>query len=215
MAITMRSLPIIFLFLLVLCLCNLDASADVIKYKGDNYTMKCPAAQAEASGVYLYSRRSIQRQVFFYHFKSGNLTLLTDYRGRVKINLDMKTLTIDIFNLGPKDTGAYWCTCSFFDAICEMDDSGVFLLVQDPPEIIPTSSKGSKSNGINDLLIPVTALTAGSVLLLFLLVLAVWMVPKMKKLIRDQREEKKRSGNEVYEVMTIPRRKDDMIHPHK
>ncbi|XDV12930.1 hypothetical protein PO909_001476 [Leuciscus waleckii] len=209
MTITMRSLQIILLLLVVLCLCNLVASADVSKYKGDNYTMKCPAPQEDAQGVNLYSRRSVRREIFYYYFKTDQFTPIhKDYEGRVEVKNDKKTLTINIFNLGLKDTGAYWCTCVAINEICKMDDSGVFLLVQDPPEIIPASSKSPKSNGMNDLLIPVTALTAGSVLLLLLLVLGVWMVPKMKKLIRGQREEEKRSGNEVYEVMTIPRRKD-------
>ncbi|XP_039542702.1 uncharacterized protein LOC120489719 [Pimephales promelas] len=205
MAITMLSLQITFLLVVVLCL--LVASADVSKYKGDNYTMKCPP-HADALGVSLFTRRSIMRKVFYYNFSEDLLTPHKDYEGRVKVKNDKKTITIDIFNLELEDTGSYWCTytCPFDD--CEMDDSGVFLLVQDPQETIPSSSKSAKSNGMNDLLIPVAALTAGSVLLLLFLVLGVWMVPKIKKLMRDQRGEEKRSGNEVYEVMTIPRRRD-------
>ncbi|XP_067238274.1 uncharacterized protein [Chanodichthys erythropterus] len=204
----MKSLQSIFLLLVVLCFCNLVASKDVSKYKGDNYTFTCPAPKTPAPlGVYLYSRRSASREVFYYYFKQDKLTLHKDYKDRVEVKNDKKTLTIDIFNLSPEDSGAYWCTCLPLSGICTMEESGLFLLVQDPPEIISASSKSpTKSNGMNDLLIPVTALTAGSVLLLLLLVLGVWLVPKMKKVFKTKREEEKRSANGVYEVMTIPRR---------
>ncbi|XP_067274022.1 uncharacterized protein [Pseudorasbora parva] len=171
MAITMRSLQVILL-LVVLCLSNLVASADMIKYNGDNCTIVCEAPKEDALGVNLYRRRSYQQ----------------------------------IFNLQLEDTGAYWCTHNVYGTENPVE-TGVFLLVQEP-EILPASSKSPKSNGMNDLLIPVIALTAGSVLLLLLLVLVVWMVPKIKKLIRSTREGERRSNNEVYEVMTVHRRKE-------
>jgi len=110
-------------------LCFFESFVDVSKYKGDNYTMKCPP-HADALGVSLFTRRSIMRKVFYYNFSEDLLTPHKDYEGRVKVKNDKKTITIDIFNLELEDTGSYWCTytCPFED--CEMDDSGVFLLVQ-------------------------------------------------------------------------------------
>ncbi|XP_067274014.1 uncharacterized protein [Pseudorasbora parva] len=205
MAITMRSLQVILL-LVVLCLSNLVASADMIKYNGDNCTIVCEAPKEDALGVNLYRRRSYQRKILYYFFATDKLTVPDVYKSRVSIKNDKKTLSIEIFNLQLEDTGAYWCTHNVYGTENPVE-TGVFLLVQEP-EILPASSKSPKSNGMNDLLIPVIALTAGSVLLLLLLVLVVWMVPKIKKLIRSTREGERRSNNEVYEVMTVHRRKE-------
>lgn len=102
------------------------------KYKGENYIMKCPALPADATGVYLYRRRSVRREVFYYHFRKNLLTPHKDYQGRVDVKYDNKTqhVTIYIFNLGLEDTGAYWCNCTALLEKCVIDDSGDFLLVQ-------------------------------------------------------------------------------------
>ncbi len=107
----------------------LKSFLDEIKYRGANFTIKCPAHQKDAGGVYLYSRRQISRQVFYYFFKSKKLTVHKDFEGRVKVEYDNKTVKIDIINLKLTDTGAYWCTCNSLIGECAMDDSGVFLLV--------------------------------------------------------------------------------------
>ncbi|XP_073691416.1 uncharacterized protein [Garra rufa] len=210
MAVTM-SLQFVNFLLVVLCLSNFVASADEIKYKGDNFTIKCPTHQEDALGVQLYSRRVISREAVYYFIETKKKTYHKDYEGRTEVKYDSKTLTVDITNLQLTDTGAYWCTCNLLSKKkCTMDESGVFLVVKDPPiNPAPSTSANPKPGGMNDLLIPVTALTAGSVLLLVLLVVLVWLVPKMKKMIRRREEEKeeedKRCNNGVYEVMTVPR----------
>ncbi|XP_050957306.1 T-cell antigen CD7-like isoform X2 [Labeo rohita] len=226
MAIAMRSLQIIILLLVVLCLSNFVASADEIRYKGDNYTFKCPAPQKDALGVYLNSRRVIRREVVYYCFETKKITLHPEYEGRIKVKNDSKTLTVDIINLQLTDTGAYWCSCIDVFGKCAMDESGVLLLVDEPPiNPAPSTSANPKSGGMNDLLIPVTALTAGSVLLLILLVVAVWLVPKLKKLMKKREEEKEEEeekrcnngNNGVYEVMTVKRneRAEILRYSHK
>ncbi len=105
----------------------LKSFLDEIKYRGANFTIKCPAHQKDAGGVYLYSRRQISRQVFYYYFKNKKLTVHKDFEGRVKVEYDNKTVKIDIINLKLTDTGAYWCTCNVLIGECAMDDSVIFF----------------------------------------------------------------------------------------
>ncbi|XP_051571404.1 uncharacterized protein LOC127450937 [Myxocyprinus asiaticus] len=187
----------LFLSVVLLNLCNLVSSADEHKFKGENYTIKCPAAHKDALGVYLNSKREVSREVLYYYFKSSMLTLHEDYKGRVKVKVEKTTLIIDIFNLQMKDSGFYWCSCNLFLRKCDMTtDKGVFLLVNEIP-IETATVTAKKSYGMNDFLIPVAALAVGSVLLLLILVAVVWLVPKIKEQSRKNREEEKRH-NGIY-----------------
>ncbi|XP_056608806.1 nicotinamide riboside kinase 1 isoform X1 [Triplophysa dalaica] len=191
------------LFLITVDLCSLDSSADEHSFKGGSYTIRCPAPQKDALGVYLKTRRKVERQVLYYHFATGGITVHEEYRGRVNISLDETILTSNILNLQLNDAGAYWCSCETdsFEK-CEMTaGEGVFLSVNEPTGEL-SSSTAKQHNGMSDFLIPVTALTAGSVLLLLLLLFGVWLVPKIKTR-RMKKGEEKTSGNGIYEVMKV------------
>ncbi|XP_051988766.1 uncharacterized protein LOC127648228 [Xyrauchen texanus] len=188
----------LFFSVVLLNFFNLVSSADEHKFKGENYTIKCPAAHKDALGVYLNSRREVSREVLYYYFETSKISLHDDYKGRVEVKVDKTTLIIDIFNLQMKDTGSYWCTCNLFKQICDMTTTkGVFLLVNEAPtETALVTAK--KSHGMNGILIPVVALTVGSVLLLLTLAAGVWLVPKIKEQSRKYKEEEKRRANGIY-----------------
>ncbi|XP_051994873.1 uncharacterized protein LOC127652648 [Xyrauchen texanus] len=190
----------LFLSVLLLNLCKLVSSEDIQKFKGENFSFKCPTAEDKALGVYLFSRREDVHEVLYYYFEDSKLTLHENYKGRIEVNADNKTLTINIFNLQLKDTGAYWCTCNIFQSTCQMTDKGVFILVNEIP-IESASSTANNATGMRDFLIPVTALTAGSVLLLLILVAVVWMLPKIKEQRRRKGEDERRHTNGIYEEM--------------
>ncbi|KAI7803962.1 hypothetical protein IRJ41_014072 [Triplophysa rosa] len=173
--------------------------------KGESYTIRCPAPQKDAVGVYLNTRREVQRQVLYYSIETGDVTVHTDYSGRVNISRDEMIVTSNIWNLQLNDAGAYWCSCIKHFEKCEMTaDKGVILLINVPSGEV-SSSTAKQHNGMSDFLIPVTTLTACSVLLLLLLLFGVWLVPKIKKTRRMINREEKTSGNGVYEVMNVHR----------
>ncbi|XP_056309771.1 uncharacterized protein LOC130221358 [Danio aesculapii] len=203
----MRMKSLQFTFLLgVLCLSGFVESADLIKFKGENATMKCHISEEQVMGVSLYTRHEDELQVVYYHMMSDKLTIKSSYEGRVKAKFEGKTLTVDILNLQMKDAGAYWCKCSLLlTRVCKMDQSGVLLMVRDrKTEQVAASTAASKPGGIYSFLVPVVAVTASSVIVLLFLVLGVWIVPKIKEM-RITAEQGKRSINEVYEVMTVKR----------
>lgn len=194
----------IVLLLFTLDLCSLVSSADEHRYKGESYTIRCTEPQQDAVAVSLYTRREEQRQVLYYYFETGDLTVHKDYRGRVNVSLDGNILTSNIWNLQLNDAGAYWCSCNLHFDKCEMTaNKGVFLFVNVQSGEV-ASSTAKHPNGMSDFLIPVTALTAGSVLLLLVLLFGVWVAPKIKRRIR-RNEEENTSSNGVYEVMNVHR----------
>ncbi len=101
---------------------------DEIKYRGANFTIKCPAHQRRGRCISV-QQTSDQPTSLVLLFQSKKLTVHKDFEGRVKVEYDIKTVKIDIINLKLTDTGAYWCTCNVLIGECAMDDSGVFLLV--------------------------------------------------------------------------------------
>lgn len=206
----MKCLQFTFLVLGVLCLSGIAESADVNKFKGENVTMKCHNLEEHVIAVSLYTRHEAEMQVLNYYIKSKRLNLNDFYKRRLKAKFEGRDFTVDILNLQMKDAGSYWWRFTVLPPKSKNDQPGDFLVVRDreteqeAKENVAASTSASKTGGMNGLLVPVVALTASSVLLLLLLVLGVWIVPKIKKM-RNTTEQKKRSENEVYEVMTVKR----------
>ncbi|CAB1342403.1 unnamed protein product, partial [Coregonus sp. 'balchen'] len=147
----------------------------VRKQKGDTMTIHCSTTLQDQNNLSVFMRLTKNILVFYYYQETGKITIHERFQLRLTTNGGLNKMDITITNLTIEDSGAYWC---LYD-----DQNGA-----------------SSGLGIPRYLVLVSAVTAGSVLLLSLVILFIWVIPRLKAWRSTMRPTQVRTSD-VYEDM--------------
>ncbi|KAL0993094.1 hypothetical protein UPYG_G00103150 [Umbra pygmaea] len=167
----------------------------VQKQKGDKVIFHCLASNSEMETLGLYMRLTTVVQVFNL-YNSTNMTTITlneRFKSRLTFRNEINKRIFTIGNLTIEDSGVYWCEYSGHKK--KNIEQGAILLFVNGEEC-----DQSRGLGMPMSLILVSAVTAGSVLLLSLLILFIWVIPRLKAWRATMRPAPVKT-NDVYEQM--------------
>ncbi|KAJ8363482.1 hypothetical protein SKAU_G00123130 [Synaphobranchus kaupii] len=171
---------------------------------GQSFTMRCTTTETDYDGLYVLWGLGENKEVFFLFAETNRLTEGDGYRGRVQTEGEVNNLQIKIANMTEDDSGVYWCKYRHMNKmtfrLSRTAGNGSTLVVVNGRPCKPNDGTVLSNN-----LVMVSAISAGSVFLLCLIVLLLWLVPRMKKLSMRKRP---RRSDSVYEDM----RKNNASH---
>ncbi|XP_064871132.1 uncharacterized protein LOC135568041 isoform X2 [Oncorhynchus nerka] len=169
------------IFLCLLC-CTLSEKGSkgllVRKQEGDTMTIHCSTSLPDQENLSVYMRLTKEILVLYFHQASEKLTLHERFKLRLTTNRRLNKMDITITNLTIEDSGAFWCVYSVYkkNKIEKTEGEGAVLLVVNDEEC--DQNDASSGLGMSWYLVLVSAVTAGSVLLLSLLILFIWVIPR-------------------------------------
>ncbi|XP_071268386.1 uncharacterized protein [Salvelinus alpinus] len=149
----------------------------VRKQEGDTMTINCSTSLPDQENLSVYMRLTKEIQVLYFHQATKKLTLHGRFKLRLMTNGSLNKMNITITNLTIEDSGGYWCVYSVYKntKLEKTEGEGAVLLVVNDEEC--DQKDASSGLGMSWYLVLVSAV---SVLLLSLLILFIWVIPRLK-----------------------------------
>ncbi|KAG7491585.1 hypothetical protein MATL_G00005740 [Megalops atlanticus] len=170
---------------------------------GDSLTIQCSTTTDNYDGLYLLWGLDEETEIFFLHKETKKLTIGTKYRSRVKTEGEVNKLTITIANMTEDDSGVYWCKYRHINEAMGNTDrakgNGSSLVVV--RGVYKPCPPGDGTPVMTPTLVTVTAISAGSVFLLCVVIIFIWLVPRVQKSSAKKRRVQPRRNDSVYEDM--------------
>ncbi|XP_036406341.1 uncharacterized protein LOC118792559 isoform X2 [Megalops cyprinoides] len=149
---------------------------------GDSLTIQCSTTKDNYDGLYLLGGLDEDTEVFFLYKKSKKLTIGKKYSSRVKTEGEVNKLTITIANMTEDDSGVYWCKYRYLNEETGNTDRAEgngsrLVVVRGAYKPCPD---GDGTPAMTLTLVTVTAISAGSVFRLCVVIIFIWVVPRIK-----------------------------------
>ncbi|XP_036408812.1 uncharacterized protein LOC118794671 [Megalops cyprinoides] len=187
---------------------------------GEEFTVVCSTTLRDQEGLYLYHSLPDKKSVLYLDKDTYKLTPGGRFEHKLKTEGQLENFTVTISNLTEDDSGLYWCLYNKFvdHNMKTVQGDGQFTMLHvtvgpSPPSLTegtPTASV-KKEEGraeraqVSSALVMVSALAAGAVVLLCIVILIVWGAPRVKRLCKRQQSFQPSPHEIVYEDMRLNR----------
>ncbi|XP_034151234.1 uncharacterized protein LOC105013129 isoform X2 [Esox lucius] len=148
----------------------------VRKQEGGNITIRCSTSQTDKNYITLFRRLTTETEVFKLHKETKKVTLQDEFKSRMYNEGEFHNMSLTIKHLTTEDSGVYWCTYIRFNK-ANIEAESVLLVVTGEECNQPVEPLWMDRYMT---LILVSAGTAGIVLLLSLVILFTWVIPRLK-----------------------------------
>ncbi|KAG7459544.1 hypothetical protein MATL_G00211730 [Megalops atlanticus] len=180
---------------------------------GEEFTVVCSTTLQDQEGLYLYHSLPDKKSVLYLDRDTKKLTKDSRFEHRLNTKGQLENFIVTINNLTEDDSGLYWCLYNKFENhdMKTVQGDGQFTMLYvtvgpSPPTLMEGTPAASpewvgQAEGahISSTLVMVIALTAGSVLLLCIVILLVWGAPRVKRLYKGRQDFHSGHHKMVYE----------------
>ncbi|XP_072568239.1 uncharacterized protein [Paramormyrops kingsleyae] len=163
--------------------------------EGKSITVKCSTTK-NAESMHLYRRMELEKKVLYYYRNPAKCRPEDEFVDRVKTEGEMVNLSVTITNVTDDDSGLYWCSYNMIQDLNLKKFNSSYTLVVVNADLKPCPPAEPV---LTPSLWVTTAICAGSVLLLSVVILLICLGPKLKKACG-----KNKNYNGIYEDMRHP-----------